>query len=289
MTALIASDLDRTLIYSRRFFDSAAPPVAQCVEIYRDEPISYMTPMAVELLRQLGTRHLVVPVTTRTVAQYTRLTLPGQPYRYAITSNGGTILVDGSRDIAWADEMAARIRDSGPPLTEILAELQTRIHDSWVQNLRTAEDLFCYLVVDEAALPTEFVREWALWCAPRGWTVSQQGRKIYTVPLPLCKSQAVAELHRRLTESGELPAHAPIVAAGDGALDAKLLELADAAIRPAHGELHSLDWHCARLHVTAGSGAVAAEEILSWFCQQVSSDTEFTTMCAQQGSRKDIR
>lgn len=288
MTALIASDLDRTLIYSRRFFDSATLP-AQCVEIYRDDPISYMTPRAVELLRQLSTQHLVVPVTTRTIAQYARVTLPGSPYRYAITSNGGTILVGGSPDVAWADEMAARIRDSGPPLTDILAELQTRIHDSWVQNLRTAEDLFCYLVVDEAALPTDFVSEWRLWCAPRGWTVSQQGRKIYTVPVPLCKSQAVAELHRRLTESGELPAHTPIVAAGDGALDAKLLELADAAIRPAHGELHSLDWQCPRLHVTADSGAVAAEEILTWFCQQASTTTDLTTMCAQQGSRKDIR
>jgi hypothetical protein len=288
VTALIASDLDRTLIYSRRFFDSMAP-AGHCVEIYRDEPISYMTQTAVELLWQLSTQHLVVPVTTRTVAQYTRVTLPGLPYRYAITSNGGTILVDGRPDIAWADEMAARIRDSGPPLAEILAELQTRIHDSWVQNLRTADDLFCYLVVDEAALPTDFVSEWRLWCTPRGWTVSQQGRKIYTVPVPLCKSQAVAELHRRLTESGELPAHAPIVAAGDGALDAKLLELADAAIRPAHGELHSLDWQCAGLRVTADSGAVAAEEILTWFCQQVTTTTEETTMCAQQGSRKDIR
>nr|WP_221218477.1 MULTISPECIES: HAD family hydrolase [unclassified Mycolicibacterium] len=263
--------MDRTLIYSRRFFE-VAPPVEHCVEIYRDEPISFMTPASAELLWQLTTQHLVVPVTTRTVAQYSRITLPGGPFRYAITSNGGTILLDGVPDLLWADTMATRIRASGPPLAEVIAQLQNRIDDSWVDNLRTAEDLFCYLVADEAALPADFVTEWQTWCAPRGWKVSQQGRKIYTVPEPLCKSQAVAELHRRLIESGQLPEHAPIVAAGDGALDAKLLELADAAIRPAHGELHSLDWQCADLHVTTGSGAIAAEEILTWFSQQVTTD-----------------
>ncbi len=272
MTALIATDLDRTLIYSRRFFD-APPPVEHCVEVYRDEPISYMTPAAADLLRQLSARYLVVPATTRTVAQYTRIALPGAPHRYAITSNGGTILVNGDPDSRWARTVAASIRAGGEPLPRILAELHNRIQDSWVHNLRTAEGLFCYLVVEETTMPADFVATWREWCEPRGWTVSQQGRKIYTVPQPLCKSQAVAELHRRLTDSGELPENAPILAAGDGALDAELLELADEAIRPAHGELHAVDWQRTHLSITGCSGARAAEEILSWFNDRVPSDT----------------
>lgn len=292
MTVLIASDLDRTLIYSRRFFD-ANPPAQQCVEIYRDEPISYMTPAAADLLRQLATRHLVVPTTTRTIAQYTRITLPGAPYRYAITSNGGNLLIDGTPDSHWADTVAARIRASGPPLPHIVAELQTRIDDSWVHNLRTAEDLFCYLVVDETALPAEFVADWQQWCAPRGWTVSRQGRKIYTVPQSLCKAEAVAALHHRLIDTGDLPPGSPILAAGDGALDAALLDLATAAIRPAHGELHSLSWQRPHLTISDATGARAAEDILTWFAAQTPGATPDSHSVqhsnAHPGERKDNR
>ena len=291
MTALIATDLDRTLIYSRRFFDTA-PPAHQCVEIYRDEPISYMTSAAADLLRQLTSRHLVVPTTTRTIAQYTRITLPGAPYRYAITSNGGNLLIDGAPDLQWTRTVTARIHAGGPPLTHILAELQTRIDDSWVHNLRTAEDLFCYLVVDEAALPAEFLADWQQWCAPRGWTVSRQGRKIYTVPRSLCKAEAVAALHHRLIDTGELPPESTILAAGDGALDAAMLELAAAAIRPAHGELHTLGWQCPHLTISGATGARAAEDILTWFADNLPRAATATAPPVQHsnapvGSRKD--
>ncbi|CAM3845535.1 HAD family hydrolase [Mycobacterium frederiksbergense] len=272
MTALLASDLDRTLIYSRRFFDAAQPP-PQCVEIYRGEPISFMTPRASDLLRQLSIHNMVVPTTTRTIAQYNRIDLPGAPYRYAITSNGGTLLIDGTPDVSWSADVAARIRAGGPPLREVRTELQSRIHESWVHSLRTAENLFCYLVVDQAAMPSSFVPNWTQWCSDRGWTVSQQGRKIYTVPEQLCKSRAVAELHRRLTTSGVLPEGAPILAAGDGALDAQLLQFAHAAIRPAHGELHDLGWHHPHVTVAASMGAHAAEDILTWFASRTATDT----------------
>jgi len=293
MTALIASDLDRTLIYSRRFFD-ATPPAHQCVEIYRDEPISYMTPVASDLLRQLATGHLVVPTTTRTIAQYTRITLPGAPYRYAITSNGGNLLVDGTPDPQWARTVATRIQAGGPPLPHILSELQIRIDDSWVHNLRTAEDLFCYLVVDESALPVDFLADWQQWCTPRGWTVSRQGRKIYTVPQSLCKAEAVAALHHRLIDTGELPPYAPILAAGDGALDAAMLELAVAAIRPAHGELDTLGWQRPHLTISDATGAHAAEEILAWFAARTAAATPdphrpVQHSNARQGERKDNR
>lgn len=272
MSALLASDLDRTLIYSRRFFDTP-PPAQQCVEVLRGELISYMTARAAELLRDLSARQLLVPTTTRTVEQYTRITLPGAPYRYAITSNGGTILIDGAVDVIWSAAVAARIRAGGPPLPQILTALRARIRDDWVHNLRSAEDLFCYLVVDESTMPVDFLAEWRDWCSLRGWTVSQQGRKIYTVPQALCKSHAVNELHRRLIDTGELPEGAPILAAGDGALDAALLDVAHGAIRPAHGELHALDWRRAHLSVTRSRGARAAEEILTWFNDRVPSDT----------------
>lgn len=263
-TALIASDLDRTLIYSRKFVDDDAVGV-QCVETLDGAQISFMTAAAIDALQQLASHQVVVPATTRTVAQYRRVALPGGPYRFAVTSNGGTILVDGQPDPAWSAAVTASVAAGGIALEDVLAALHARISDTWVRSVKVAENLFCYLVVDEAVMPADFVATWQQWCEPRGWKVSQQGRKVYTVPHSLCKSHAVEEVRRRLAAAGELAPDAPVLAAGDGALDAELLLAASAAIRPAHGELHAMGWQAEGLTVTAAPGARAAEEILAWF------------------------
>jgi hypothetical protein len=75
------------------------------------------------------------------------------------------------------------------------------------------------------------------------------------VPAPITKEAAVAEVRRR-SGAGLL------LAAGDSRLDAGLLESADLAIRPAHGELHSDGFARANLRVTSESGVLAGEEIL---------------------------
>ena len=268
MTALIACDLDRTLIYSDRHFDGED---RSCVEIYNGSPVSFMTLKAIDRLQALAASVPLVPATTRTIAQYERIELPGRPFRYAVTSNGGNILVDSVPDAGWGAEMAARISDGGPPLSDIVAALRARISDHWVHSLRIAEDLFCYLVVDEDTTPRGFLDDWAGWCSERGWVVSRQGRKIYAVPEALRKSRAVAEVRRRLLEEGILADTAPLLAAGDGALDADLLSYADESIRPAHGELHALDWRSPRTVVTDSSGSRAAEEILDWLAERAGS------------------
>lgn len=260
---LIAIDLDRTLIYSRRFFD-APPSDGQCVEIYEGAPISFMTAIAVAELQDLSARHIVVPATTRTVAQYLRIRLPGGPHRFAVTSNGGSILVDGMPDREWNALVSAQVLVESAAIDEVITALRARVSDRWVHSGRVAEGLFSYLVVDETAMPPDFVESWRDWCAPRGWQVSQQGRKVYTVPKELCKSRAVREVRRRLVESGDLDPDASLFAAGDGALDAELLLYADAAIRPSHGELHALGWQSHHTTVTKLSGAAASEEILAW-------------------------
>ncbi|WP_305095220.1 HAD family hydrolase [Prescottella sp. R16] len=256
------------MIYSRTAagdgFEAAAPV---CVEIYDDAPLSYMTGAAHGLLADLAGRAAVVPTTTRTPAQYGRITLPGGPYRYAVTSNGGAILVDGRPDEQWRRSIDRRVAAAGPPVTAVTEELRTRIDERWVRSLRVADDLFCYLVVDVAAQPAEFVAAWRAWCAPRGWNVSQQGRKIYTMPNAVTKSAALHDVHGRLVADGTLRAGSRVVAAGDGVLDIDLLVHADTAIRPRHGELEDTGWQHPTVTVTTGRGIRAGEEILTWFHQ----------------------
>jgi hypothetical protein len=251
---IICVDLDRTLIYSANALDlGAESPRLLCVEIYRGAPLSYMTEMAAELLRTL-TAH-VVPTTTRTPEQLARVRLPGRPSRYAIASNGGHLLVDGVPDPAWTARVTARLAGCAP-LAEVDAHLRAAA-GPFVTALRVASDLFVYAVVDRATLPAGWVEALAAWYAPRGWAVSLQGRKVYAVPRPLTKAAAAIEVRERLGGG-------PLLAAGDSLLDADLLEVADAAIRPAHGELAEAGFTRDHLTVTDTTGVRAGEEMLAW-------------------------
>jgi hypothetical protein len=256
---LVASDLDRTLIYSSAALALSMPdehaPRLLCVEVYEAKPLSYMTEAAGRLLVELADTVRFVPSTTRTRMQYRRISLPGRQPRYAICANGGHLLVDGHTDHDWNDEMRRRLADGSAPLEEVRAHLAATADPEWLRKERVAEDLFAYLVVDRERLPAGWVKELAEWAEPRGWTVSLQGRKIYAVPKPLRKSAALAEVVRRTGAER-------VLAAGDSLLDADLLAAADTGWSPGHGELADTGWTAPHITALATVGVAAGEEIL---------------------------
>lgn len=257
-TTLFASDLDRTLIYSAAALGLTMPdqeaPRLLCVEVYRQQPLSYVTEAAAGLLTQVARRTVFVPTTTRTREQYHRIHLPGPPPRYAVCANGGHLLVDGESDRGWQAHVRRNLTDCAP-LAKIRDHLRRTADPAWVRKERVAEDLFAYLVVDRAELPDTWVKELADWAGARGWTVSLQGRKIYAVPRPLTKSAAIAEVARRAGTAHTL-------AAGDSLLDADLLSHADAGWRPGHGELADTGWDAPHITALPQRGAAAGERVL---------------------------
>jgi hydroxymethylpyrimidine pyrophosphatase-like HAD family hydrolase len=256
---LVASDLDRTLIYSAAALALAMPdehaPRLLCVEVHEAKPLSYMTETAGRLLVELADTVRFVPTTTRTRKQYRRISLPGRMPRYVICANGGHLLVDGRTDHDWNTEMRRRLADGCAPLEEIRAHLAATADPEWLRKERIAEELFAYLVVDRERLPVGWVKELADWADERGWTVSLQGRKIYAVPRPLSKSAALAEVVRRTGAEH-------VLAAGDSLLDADLLMAADAGWTPGHGELADTGWTAPHVTGLATVGVAAGEEIL---------------------------
>ncbi|MFD1213619.1 HAD family hydrolase [Arthrobacter sp. GCM10027362] len=256
--ALVCCDLDRTLVYSANALllegeDRMAPALA-VAEVYQGRPLSFLTRGAELLLAEVAAACTFVPVTTRTVAQYQRIRLPGPPPRYAVTTNGGRILVDGVPDPAWTAHLWQKLVSRCSPLAEIAAELARPEYAPWLLRLRDAEELFIYAIVERDALPAEDLAGLELWCAERGWTVSLQGRKLYCVPEAITKEAAVAEVAVRSGGS-------PLIAAGDSLLDRGMLLAADHALRPAHGELEAAGFRAPQLAVTAARGVLAGEEI----------------------------
>jgi hypothetical protein len=267
---LVATDLDRTMIFSAAALalpgpDEAAPSLL-CTEVYQGVPLSFSTAAAVTALQQVHRSAVLVPVTTRTDAQYRRVRFPGIAPAFAVTTNGGSIVVDGEPDAGWAASIRRRLAATSAPLAEVVAEVDRRTSEDWLLKRRVAEDLFCYLVAEPAAVPDGFVVEWDAWCRDRGWWVSVQGRKIYAIPLELTKERALAEVAQRAgTER--------VLAAGDGALDAGFLTMADAAMRPPHGELHQLGWTAPGVGVADVPGVLAGEQIARWFAAEVAAPT----------------
>ncbi|MFF2328922.1 MULTISPECIES: HAD family hydrolase [unclassified Streptomyces] len=259
---MVASDLDRTLIYSTAALQLSLPdaeaPRLLCVEVYDHKPLSYMTEAAAALLGELARSTVFVPTTTRTREQYGRIRLPGPAPRFAICANGGHLLVDGESDPDWRTQVSRRLADECAPLAEVRAHLLAAADPAWLLKERVAEDLFAYLVVERRQLPEGWVEELGEWARTRGWTVSLQGRKIYAVPGPLTKSAAMKEVARRTGATLTL-------AAGDSLLDADLLLAADRAWRPAHGELADTGWSAPHVAMTAVRGVAAGEEILRHF------------------------
>ncbi|WP_371678687.1 HAD family hydrolase [Streptomyces sp. NBC_01276] len=272
MTVLVASDLDRTLIYSAAALGLTMPdpqaPRLLCVEVHESKPLSYMTETAAGLLAQLTAdpAAVFVPTTTRTRKQYQRIRFPGRPAPYAICANGGQLLVDGVPDRDWRRAVATRLARECAPLEEVHAHLLAVSDPAWLRKARVAEDLFAYLVVERALVPDEWLKALEEWAGARGWTVSLQGRKIYAVPRPLTKSAAMAEVARRTGAETTL-------AAGDSLLDADLLLAADRAWRPGHGELADAGWTAPSVTALSTAGVLAGEEIVRAFGRAVATLT----------------
>ncbi|OFE16232.1 hypothetical protein BA895_19990 [Humibacillus sp. DSM 29435] len=270
------SDLDRTLIYSPAALmlqcaDQDAPRLL-CVEVYKGRPLSFITETAAGVLADLTATGMLVPATTRTVSQYRRIHLPGRLPRYAICANGGRLLVDGVEDEDFTVAVSNKLTASAPH-TEVFAEL-IRMADPgdgqlFVEKVHNASDLFCYAVVRRSHVRSGWFEHLHGYASERGWRVSIQGRKVYLVPNSLSKASAALEVAERLGVDA-------MAAAGDSLLDGELLEAADAAIRPAHGELDDTGWSRPHVTVTASRGVAAGEQIASWLLQQVGMERRLT-------------
>lgn len=262
---MVATDLDGTVLFSERAMGDNRPDAGRLrpIDVDGDRTYAYMTDSAVDRWVDLATAGAVVPVTTRSVPQYLRLRLPGPPPRHAVVCNGARLLVDGVSDPTWERTVRRAVAGSAAPFDEVWRQAVGWGAERGFAAVRAVEDFFVYLTVSvREDWLTGFARDADTWLRGRGWRASLQGRKLYLLPAALDKAPAVAEVATRLGA-------ARVVAGGDSLLDERMLRDADAAIRPAHGELHVTGFSVAHCRTTTGRGAAAGDEILDWYTGQV--------------------
>ena len=91
---ILFTDLDNTLIYSKKI--DIEDKIS--VEIYDGDDNSFMSRYSYELLHRLNKSILFVPVTTRTIIQYSRIEFGILP-RYSLCANGGVLLENGIQEM----------------------------------------------------------------------------------------------------------------------------------------------------------------------------------------------
>ena len=258
---IFASDLDQTMIYSKRFLMGIEGDRIVAVEAKKGKDISYMTKTAIAKLKQLASEILFVPVTTRTIDQYHRIHLFAKDIKpkYVITSNGGNLLIAGKIDLEWRKRITERLKGECIELEEVLEGFRDIQSPEWVLDHRVADELFSCCLVDREKLPSKELQDFKAWLEKNNWSSSLQGRKLYFVPQCVCKG-AVLEYIKEVEGCGS------VMAAGDSLLDLPMLRMADYAVCPAHGELNK---HIEKgvinkenIEVTRKEGIFAAEEIL---------------------------
>lgn len=258
---IFASDLDRTLIYSRKLIEDDDKDIV-LVEKHEDREISFMRKKTLEALKKLSEDILFIPVTTRTMEQYKRIFIMKDYIKptYAITSNGGNILVNGEVDELWREEVNKKI--SKIVNHEIVKErfLSTFSDTSWIKKMIFRDNLFYSLHFEDKSLVNlEKLESFKFWVEENQWKVSLQSRKLYIVPKFVNKWDAVLYIKNKENKTR-------VISAGDSYLDYPILINADYSICPSHGELKSLidSKKVKKRHITmtSGAGIGASEEIL---------------------------
>lgn len=255
---IFASDLDRTLIYSKKSMgEDITEEDLVPVEIYNDRYISYMSKQALSLLHEITRLSTFIPVTTRTVKQYQRIFHLADSFspKYVITSNGGNILIDNIPDLEWS-ELVGKVLRTSESHQNIKALFDEITSPEWVLRGGLCDDLFYTIMIDRDKMPAPVMDRFREKLHTLGWTLSIQGRKLYILPTQINKGDALRYLKERIGASC-------VVAAGDSLLDESMLLVADYSYAPSHGELFSTYLDSEHYKFTEGSGIRASEEILA--------------------------
>lgn len=210
-------DLDNTMIYSYKH-DIGSDKMD--VELYNGRNISFITKKTHKMLLELKDKVLIVPTTTRTVEQYKRINLNIGNIKYALTCNGGVLLVNGLEDENWYKESCRLVKCSIESMLKAISILE--IDKRRIFEVRFIKELFVFTKCDE---PENVVNELREVLDENLVNVFNNGKKIYVVPNTLSKGMAIKRF-------GEYIDAEKIIAAGDSEFDMSMIKEADVGIAP---------------------------------------------------------
>ena len=213
---LFASDLDNTLIHSykhKRENDI-------CIELLRGSEQGFMSRRVYEKLASLPENIELVPLTTRSVEQFERISLPKGCFKRAITTNGALLFENGISNEAWRTKHLRYASELMPLMKKLYGELEG---DTALNVVRIVDEMYLYISCSKSEIVGDYLDRYSQLSE---LDVMASGRKIYFLPPKINKGSAL----RQLAETDE--DDSIIVAAGDSTIDLPMLKTADLAIIP---------------------------------------------------------
>lgn len=228
---MFASDLDRTLIFSKsalRDFPNYDGQELIPIEKKSEEKVAFMTKTSYGLLQTIASKLLFVPVTTRSLEEYNRILFHELPVEYAVTTNGANIFYNGRILSEWNENVRKQLIDISIGKEELIESLSPFIQRI-PGEMRIVEDLFVYFYLSES-IDLELLDEIKGSLLEKGWRLSLQGRKLYFMPIPISKGRAVKFIQEREGKT-------TLIGAGDSLFDDDFLQHCQYPFVPSHGEL----------------------------------------------------
>ena len=218
---ILFTDLDNTLIYSKKTNIEEKIPV----ELYNGEINSFMSKYSYELLHKLNEMLLILPVTTRTYIQYSRIDLGINP-KYVLCANGGILLKDGIKSDEWYKESLDIVKPSSDEREKAFLFLEKDERRKF--ECRNIDDLFIFTKCDNTQ---DVVKDLESILDMTKVEVLYNKDKLYIMPKNLNKVDIIKRFIREYaTEKVQ------IFAAGDTEFDTGMIELADIGF--AHKDLN---------------------------------------------------
>lgn len=222
------SDLDNTLIFGKRCVSNENNIVG--VEIKNKSEIAYMTNKGYALLKELSQNIHFIPTTARTIKQYNRIHIFKNPIKinYAITTNGGNILINNKIDKRWQSKIGKKLKDSINHDQGKAAAIKI-IGMEKIKSIKSADDIYFYAVLNKE-IDSDKLYELNEYFSLRGISIKSVRKKLYFIPYGIDKYEACAYLIDLIGETN-------YYCAGDSIMDESMLSNSIMGFIPASGGL----------------------------------------------------
>lgn len=228
---IYATDLDRTVIFSSKFLLGHEKDVT-CVEHKEDKEISYMLNESLRLLDLLMNKKdlIVIPVTTRSVEQYQRVT-PFQKCKYAVVANGGIILYNNNMVFKPWQEKIEKILTEYQKYESSVLEFMKDYEEYFDSDIRKVDNIFYFVKLkDDKEKNEELLKILDRSLDKSLWNFTLQGLKLYIIPKEITKENALLFLKKYLNETY-------VITSGDGKLDKDFIILGNKVFIPMYSEV----------------------------------------------------
>lgn len=231
----VFSDLDDSLITTQRLRPEKG---ARIVASDGKGPVAYLTKRQREFLKLLIARTELVPTTARSLEPYLEMKFPRT--KYAVTTMGGLVLVNGKPDERWLELVEPQARLTSEALRELLAHVEETVAREGIDargRVTADAGMDMFLSIKHNARNREELnrlKDVVVEHLPDGFHTHQNGNFVAAMPPWLGKDRAVAWLLANVVPEGALT-----IGLGDSDSDLPFMKLCHFACMPTQSQAFS--------------------------------------------------